>query len=301
MTQADRASYELAELVATSRALASERDIKKLLAVILEKCRQVTGADAGSVYVIEEEDGSIGEHKPPPKKHLHFMLSQNDSIKIDFKDFHIDIDDKSIVGQAVLGKQPINIPDLTKLETTTATRTLRHNRSFDDKTGYRARSMLTVPMLSAVDEVIGVVQLINKKQDPGKPLGTDGVVVAFDHRAEELALAWVAMAGIALENALLYEEIRMMFDGFVDASVTAIESARSDDLGSLAAGRDHVGRSGQEGRRDHRWPVRRRAASRRPGSSRSSTRACCTTSARSACARRCWSRPRSSTRRSCAR
>jgi HD-GYP domain-containing protein (c-di-GMP phosphodiesterase class II) len=151
------------------------------------------------------------------------MLSQNDSIKIDFKDFHIDIDDKSIVGQAVLGKQPINIPDLTKLETATNTRTLRHNRSFDDKTGYRARSMLTVPMLSAVDEVIGVVQLINKKRDPGKPLGTDGAVVAFDQRAEELALAWVAMAGIALENALLYEEIRMMFDGFVDASVTAIE------------------------------------------------------------------------------
>jgi HD-GYP domain-containing protein (c-di-GMP phosphodiesterase class II) len=221
---ADRASYELAELVATSRALASERDIKKLLAVILEKCRQVTGADAGSVYVIEEEDGSIGEHKPPPKKHLHFMLSQNDSIKIDFKDFHIDIDDKSIVGQAVLGKQPINIPDLTKLETTTNTRTLRHNRSFDDKTGYRARSMLTVPMLSAVDEVIGVVQLINKKQVPGRPLGTDGAVVAFDHRAEELALAWAAMAGIALENALLYEEIRVLFDGFVDAAVIAIES-----------------------------------------------------------------------------
>ena len=219
-----RASYELAELVATSRALASERDIKKLLAVILLKCRQVTGADAGSVYVIEEEDGSLGEYKPAPKKHLHFMLSQNDSIEINFKDFHLDIDDKSIVGQAVLGKQPINIPDLTKLETTnTSTRTLRHNRSFDEKSGYRARSMLTVPMLSAVGDVIGVVQLINKKKDPGQPLGTDGAVVAFDQRSEELALVWAAMAGIALENALLYEEIRVMFDGFVDASVTAIE------------------------------------------------------------------------------
>jgi HD-GYP domain-containing protein (c-di-GMP phosphodiesterase class II) len=221
-----RASYELAELVATSRALASERDIKKLLAVILAKCRQVTGADAGSVYVIEEEDASLSEYKPAPKKHLHFMLSQNDSIAIDFKDFHIDIDDKSIVGQAVLGKQPINIPDLTQLAPAAgpSTRTLRHNRSFDEKSGYRARSMLTVPMLSAIGDVIGVVQLINKKKDPSKPLGTDGAVVAFDHRAEELALAWVAMAGIALENALLYDEIRGMFDGFVDAAVIAIES-----------------------------------------------------------------------------
>ena len=109
---ADRTRYELAELVATSRALASERDIKKLLAVILQKCRQVTGADAGSVYVVEEEGGSQAEYKPAPKKLLHFMLSQNDSIKIDFKEFTLDIDDKSIVGQAVLSKQPINIPDL---------------------------------------------------------------------------------------------------------------------------------------------------------------------------------------------
>ena len=54
---ADRATYELAELVETARALASERDIKELLAKILLKCRQVTGADAGSVYVIEEDEG----------------------------------------------------------------------------------------------------------------------------------------------------------------------------------------------------------------------------------------------------
>jgi len=225
---ADRTRYELAELVETARALASERDIKKLLAVILQKCRQVTGADAGSVYVVEEEGGSQAEYQPEAKRLLHFMLSQNDSVQVDFKEFRLEIDDKSIVGQAVLSKQPINIPDLTKLEAAPSasqkTRTLRHNRSFDEKTGYRARSMLTVPMLSAVGDVIGVVQLINKRRDGSRPLGTDGDVVAFDQRSEELALAWVAMAGIGLENALLYDEIRLMFEGFVEASVTAIES-----------------------------------------------------------------------------
>jgi HD-GYP domain-containing protein (c-di-GMP phosphodiesterase class II) len=223
---ADRTRYELAELVETARALASERDIKKLLSVILQKCRQVTGADAGSVYVVEEEGGSQAEYKPAPKKFLHFMLSQNDSVKVDFKEFVLDIDDKSIVGQAVLSKHPINIPDLTKLASTPKTKTLRHNRSFDEKTGYRARSMLTVPMLSTDREVIGVVQLINKRRQAGRPLASedDDDVEAFDQRAEELALAWVAMAGLALENALLYDEIRMMFEGFVEASVTAIES-----------------------------------------------------------------------------
>jgi HD-GYP domain-containing protein (c-di-GMP phosphodiesterase class II) len=222
---ADRASYELAELVATARELSSERDINKLLSVILQKCRQVTGADAGSVYVVEEEGGAEAEYRTAPKKRLHFMLSQNDSIAIDFKEFTLAIDDKSIVGQAVLAKKPINIPDLTALAPSTGkTPTLVHNRSFDDKSGYRTRSMLTVPMLSAMGEVIGVVQLINKRQDPSRPLTAEGAVIAFDHRSEELAQAWVAMAGIALENAMLYEEIRVLFDGFVDASVMAIES-----------------------------------------------------------------------------
>src|SRR6185436_1613731 len=170
---ADRTRYELSELVETARALASERDIKKLLSLILQKCRQVTGADAGSVYVVEEEGGSQAEYKPAPKKFLHFMLSQNDSVKVDFQDRIMDIDDKSIVGQAVLSKHPINIPDLTQLASTPKTKTLTHNRSFDDTTGYRARSMLTVPMLSAEREVIGVVQLINKRRQLGRPLAAD--------------------------------------------------------------------------------------------------------------------------------
>src|ERR1041385_7994324 len=205
---ADRTRYELAELRETARALASERDIKKLLALVLLKCRQVTGADAGSVYVIEEEGGSQAEYQPEAKRLLHFMLSQNDSVQVDFKEFRLEIDDKSIVGQAVLNKQPINIPDLTKLEATPKTRTMRHNRSFDEKTGYRARSMLTVPMLSAVGDVIGVVQLINRKRRPELTLTTPDdfatQVIPFDAWAEEFALALASQAGISLENAILY-------------------------------------------------------------------------------------------------
>ena len=225
---ANRASYVLEQFVATLRAQSSERDIKKLLAVILQKCREVTGSDAGSVYVIEEEGGSEAEHKPQPQKILHFMLSQNDSIAIDFKEFTLPVDDKSIVGQAVLNRAPINIADLTQLRVTKSMPTLRHNKSFDEKTGYRARSMLTVPMLSLMGEVIGVVQLINKKRDPKQPLADDGAeddnVIPFDQETEELALAWAAQAGISLEKAMLYDEIHRMFDGFVDAAVVAIEA-----------------------------------------------------------------------------
>ena len=226
---ADRFRYEVAELLAASRALSSERDIKKLLALILEKTRQVTGADAGSVYVLEEDASvTLGTRRPPDKK-LHFMLSQNDSLKIDFKEFTLGVDEKSIVGKAVLTAKPINIPDLYKLgDAGHNPWGFQHNRSFDDKTGYRARSMLTVPMLSAENVVIGVIQLINKKRDPARKLigapDFDEQVVPFDDRSEEFALALASQAGLSLENAMLYEEIKDLFEGFVDASVQAIES-----------------------------------------------------------------------------
>jgi HD-GYP domain-containing protein (c-di-GMP phosphodiesterase class II) len=226
---AERFRYEVAELVAASRALSSERDIRKLLALILEKTRQVTSADAGSVYVLEEDPAATLGSRRPPQKRLHFMLSQNDSLKIDFKEFTLVVDEQSIVGKAVMTAKPINIPDLDKLSDPAHNPWgFQHNRSFDEKTGYKARSMLTVPMLSAENEVIGVIQLINKKRDASIRLTSseacDAEVLPFDERSEEFAFALASQAGLSLENAMLYEEIKDLFEGFVDASVMAIES-----------------------------------------------------------------------------
>jgi HD-GYP domain-containing protein (c-di-GMP phosphodiesterase class II) len=220
----DRSRYELDELLAISRAMSSQRDIRKLLGLILEKSRQITGADAGSVYVLEPVEEGEGAERG--EKRLHFMLSQNDSMKIDFQEFHLPVDGSSIVGRAVLDGRPINVADLGRQADLPVP--FQHNRSFDDKTGYRARSMLTVPMLSAENVVIGVIQLINKKRRPDRPLLAPGdfeaEVVPFDARAEELALALASQAGVCLENAILYKEITNLFEGFVDASVTAIEA-----------------------------------------------------------------------------
>ena len=252
----ERSRYERDELLAISRALSSERDIRKLLDLILDKSRRITGADAGSVYVLEAADAdgngqpdsrafgnparlprALGEagrrHVPTPVRglqnrpaRLHFMLSQNDSIPVDFKEFTLPVDDTSLAGQAVLSGRPINVPDVGQARA--AAGSSAHNRSFDDKIGYRARSMLTVPMLSTEGEVIGVIQLINKKRRPSQVLSTpadfEEGVVPFDARAEEMALALASQAGVSLENAILYDEIRRLFESFVDASVTAIES-----------------------------------------------------------------------------
>lgn len=228
-----RDHYELGELVSIARSLASERDIGKLLDLILAKARQITGADAGSVYVVQDAPGDSSPDDPwaqidKDRKQLRFMLSQNDSMPVDFKEFVLPVDERSIVGKAVLDRTTINIEDLQKLRRDDTQSGIRHNQSFDKRTGYQARSMLTVPLLSALGEPLGVIQLINKKRDPLRALATQedvsAFVVPFDARSEELALALAAQAGLSLENAVLYEEIRKLFEGFVDASVTAIES-----------------------------------------------------------------------------
>jgi HD-GYP domain-containing protein (c-di-GMP phosphodiesterase class II) len=231
----DRSRFELGELLTIARALASERNTRTLLNLILAKSRQVTGADAGSVYVVEDAEDTVALGldprlvEPARAKRLRFILSQNDSMRVDFTEALLPVDDRSIVGKAVIDGRPINIPDLYRLSEPGANPWgFRHNRSFDERTGYKARSMLTVPLQSARGEVIGVIQLINRKRRPARTLGAvadfDGEVVPFDARSEELALALAAQAGISLENAMLYEEIRDLFEGFVDASVTAIES-----------------------------------------------------------------------------
>jgi len=228
-----RYRYELGELINIARAMTTERDVNKLLAIILEKSRFVTGADAGSIYVVEDESSAPagaeeGENGPPSRRPcpmLRFKLSQNESVNYDSREFVMPISTRSIAGSAALGKKPINIPDAYDIP---AGAQYGFDRRFDEKIGYRTKSMLTMPLISQRDEVIGVIQLINKKKDPEKKLFTkedvEEQVVPFDERSEELLGMVAAQAGASLENAMLYAEIRNLFEGFVKASVEAIES-----------------------------------------------------------------------------
>jgi len=211
-----RYRYELGELVNIARAMTTERVVDKLFSVILEKSRYVTGADAGSLYVVE---GDEKEHR------LRFKLTQNDSVSFDSREFTMPISNRSIAGSVAISKAPINLPDVYDLPPGSP---FHFDRSFDERIGYRTKSMLVAPLISQRDEVIGVIQLINKKRDPEKKLLTEQdvkeQVIPFDERSEELLGMVAAQAGISLENAMLYDEIRRLFEGFVKASVEAIES-----------------------------------------------------------------------------
>jgi HD-GYP domain-containing protein (c-di-GMP phosphodiesterase class II) len=211
-----RYRYELGELVEIARALTQERDLDRLLSLILEKSRFITGADAGSLYVVEEGEGG--------QRLLHFKLSQNDSLDFESSEFTIPVDLRSIAGAAVVQAKPIVLADVYRIA---ADEPFGFDKSFDERVGYRTKSMIAMPMISAEDQVIGVIQLINKKKHPEQRLTSaaefEAEVIPFDERSEELLATLASQAGIALENALLYDEIRTIFEGFVRASVQAIE------------------------------------------------------------------------------
>jgi HD-GYP domain-containing protein (c-di-GMP phosphodiesterase class II) len=214
----NRYRYEIGEFFEIAQAITTEREIDKLLELILEKTRFITGADAGSIYVVEGDDPEVA------RRILHFKLAQNDSISFPASEFTLPISEGSMAGYVALNRCTLNIPDAYRLPPNAP---YGFDRSFDERVGYRSKSMLCTPLLSRRGHIIGVLQLINKKVDPHAKLinldeDLEGVV-AFDKRSEDLLSTVASLAGVALENAILYSENQLMLEGFVRASVEAIE------------------------------------------------------------------------------
>lgn len=210
--------HRLRDLLETTRALSTERDVDSLLALILDKSRELTGADAGSLYVIEGDQPDVAQRK------LRFKMAKNDSVDVQVSEFVMDVSTSSIAGSVVLGREPLAIENAYDMD---ASLGFKHSRGVDEKLGYHTRSMLTAPMINHHDEVIGVIQLINKKTDPAASVTSasdcDRWVVPFDDEDRDVLLSLASQAAIALENTQLQAEIQAMFEGFVDAAVHAIE------------------------------------------------------------------------------
>ncbi|HYU44437.1 MAG TPA: HD domain-containing phosphohydrolase [Vicinamibacteria bacterium] len=216
-----RKSQELHELNHIGVALSAQRDIDKLLELILLKCREITAADAGSLYLVER--GRDQETKGDDE--LIFELTQNSSVVYPFTKSKMPLSEASIAGYVALTGQIVNVADAYHLP---AGSPFKVSRSFDEKSGYRTKSMLVVPMRDHQNEVIGVIQLINKKRDAKVVLQpvqlVEETVIPFTSVDEELVTSLASQAAVAFENARLIQDIKDLFDSFVKASVTAIES-----------------------------------------------------------------------------
>ncbi len=203
------------DLARVGIALTAERDLDTLLSLILSTARELVAADAGSLYLIESREGI---------RALRFVLSQNDSVPTSLSSFTVPVDRTSFAGYVALSGEPVGVEDVRHLPPDVP---YSFNPQFDVATGYHTRSLLTVPMATRAGEVIGVLQLLNRKADPGARItsaaAADAAVVPFGHDDVAVLRALAAQAAVAIENTRLVKEIESLFEGFVRASVTAIE------------------------------------------------------------------------------
>jgi HD-GYP domain-containing protein (c-di-GMP phosphodiesterase class II) len=221
--EVQEANQNVKYMLSISRELNGERDIPKLLGLILMKARDICSADAGSIYTVNSPTRNVRDGT------IEFRLAQNHSIDQNLSQFTMPVNEGSIVGNVCIHEVTIDIPDLYKLSPNPADNPFgaKHDRTWDTRIGYESHSMLAVPMFDISHNVIGVIQLINRKKDKdAKLISPDDFqkqVISFDEFDQEVAEIVAQQAGIALENANMHQNIQELFDGFVNASVTAIE------------------------------------------------------------------------------
>ncbi|RPJ07615.1 MAG: GAF domain-containing protein, partial [Spirochaetaceae bacterium] len=214
------------DLITIGRSLSLEKNPDRLFRKILSLSQKITGADAGTIYLVEEtQDG---------QKQIRVKYAHTHSRQIQFEEAILPYNTSTISGYVACTGKVLNIPDAYKL---TPKDPVSFNPRFDREHDYITKSMLVVPMKNHVDEIIGVIQLLNSKEKESEdsssnhqdiilktPEDFENKVVPFHHRYERLLEAVAGQAAIAVENIRMINQIEEQFEEFVRASVFAIES-----------------------------------------------------------------------------
>jgi len=200
----------------------AQHETGEVLDLILDKAIASTNAEGGSIYFIQElrQDAFSGAL---PRLHRVLRFYRSVNLLLNSRNLHsefIEIDGRSIAGYVAMTGETVRINDCYKLPKNSP---FSFDDTFDLREGYKTKSILTVPIKSSQNKVIGVVQLVNKRRKVRK--GTKKIDISrFSKQDTSLVEALASQTSIALENAKLSADIAKLFESFVQASVTAIEA-----------------------------------------------------------------------------
>lgn len=216
MPQLKKLLKRLERLNAIGIALSAERDAPRLLEMILLGAKEITGADGGTLYTVTDD------------RKLRFEIMRTDTLgialggttgkEIPFAPLPLYGEDGSpnnnmVAAYAVLHDCTINIEDAYTAEGFDFSGT----RRFDEKTGYRSKSFLTIPMKNHENEIIGVLQLLNAQDEE------IGGITAFSAENQQLVESLASQAAVALTNHNLIEGLKQLFESFIELIAEAID------------------------------------------------------------------------------
>ena len=208
------------QLMTIGAALSSQNNIDKLLGLILAQSRTLACADAGSIY-IREKSAPGGAFIDA----LRFKISQNDSVDVSTAtEFVIPMNKDTIAGYVGSTGEVLTIDDVYHLPPSAP---YKFGKDWDRKLKYRMKSMLTVPLKNLAGEVVGVLQLMNKKNSKSErlrsPEEVEAKTTSFSVSDEDFIAAVGSQAAVSIERVQLYGEIEAIFEGYLKSSVAAID------------------------------------------------------------------------------
>ncbi|NIM29031.1 MAG: GAF domain-containing protein [Gammaproteobacteria bacterium] len=217
MPKADSTAFEsIRALSAVGIALSAEKDERRLMELIVQSAKQLTNADGGTFYSRTEDDELKFEIMHTDTLGIH--MGGTSGIPIDLPNIPLFDKDgkpnhKMVAAKAAVSGQTVNIRDAYNAPDFDFSGT----RAFDETTGYRSKSFLTVPLRNHEDEVIGVLQLINAvSRDTGG-------LVSFSIADQELVMSLASQAATVLTKDRLIKEHRTLFEAFIELIAAAID------------------------------------------------------------------------------
>ncbi|MEE8335976.1 MAG: HD domain-containing phosphohydrolase [Candidatus Neomarinimicrobiota bacterium] len=198
-------------------ALSREKDMNRLLELILLEAKRIANADAGTLYMATDEQS------------LKFEIIMTDSLKfhmggtsgkeIPFYPVKLYLENgepnnHNVSANVGLSGITLNIPDAYKAEGFDFSGAI----AFDKKTGYRSKSFLTVPLKNHQDEIIGVLQLLNAQDEKS------GEIISFSKEIQDRVEALSSQAAIAVTNKNLIRDLENLFESFIKLIASAIDS-----------------------------------------------------------------------------
>jgi HD-GYP domain-containing protein (c-di-GMP phosphodiesterase class II) len=207
---------QIKRLIQIGVALSGEKDINRLLEIIVEEARKLTHADAGTLYIMSDDETE-----------LRFAIVQNDSLKISMggtgsaitwppvKLTNSDgsVNKTNVCAYSAFSGKTISIEDVYDAEGFNFLGT----KKFDTKTGYRSKSMLVSPLRNHENDIIGVLQLLNAL-DPAT-----GEVINFSSESQEIILSLASQAAVALSNSRLIYDLENLLESFIKTIAFTID------------------------------------------------------------------------------